>query len=327
MLEDLRGERDDLHEVLRAQFAGDRSEDAGAAGIVGGVDEDDRVAVETQVAAVGTAHGRLGTDDDRFRDLTLFHRGVRGALLDVHGDDVTDMGVRGLLAHRLDESGPAGAGVIGDLENGTELDHGGTPFEFSWLKESGLGLGRHGSGSLVLLGGLGRHGRGDIGLGDGGTISGDGLLDDRHDAPALQPADRTGLHDLDLVAHLGLVLLVMDVKDGLAVDDLVVERMRGLVGDRDLDGLVAGTARDEADLGFARGALAFGGSGHGFISFSARALRRPSSQLLVSFDFGWSRGGRCPCGACAARGSSRPGRSACAVSAGGAARGFRRAWW
>jgi hypothetical protein len=34
MLENLRSERDDLHEVLRAQFAGDRSEDAGALGLL-----------------------------------------------------------------------------------------------------------------------------------------------------------------------------------------------------------------------------------------------------------------------------------------------------
>jgi hypothetical protein len=52
----------------------------------------------------------------------------------------------------------------------------------------------------------------------------------------------TGLHDLDLVAHLGLVLLIVDVQNGLAVDDLVVTRMRRLVGNGDLDGLVAGAS-------------------------------------------------------------------------------------
>src|SRR5437763_3964238 len=46
VLEDLRRERDDLHEVALAQLAGDRSEDAGAARVVGGGEEDGRVLVE-----------------------------------------------------------------------------------------------------------------------------------------------------------------------------------------------------------------------------------------------------------------------------------------
>jgi hypothetical protein len=56
-----------------------------------------------------------------FATLALLHRGVGGALLDVHGDDVADVGVGGLLAHGLDESGFAGARCVGDFENGTEL--------------------------------------------------------------------------------------------------------------------------------------------------------------------------------------------------------------
>ena len=55
----------------------------------------------------------------------------------------------------------------------------------------------------------------------------------------------------------------MDVENGLAVDDLVVEGMRRLVGDGDFDGLVARAARDETDLGATLGALAFSGGGHG----------------------------------------------------------------
>src|SRR6185369_7927847 len=74
---------------------------------------------------------------------------------------------------------------------------------------------------------------------------------------------RACLRDLGLVTGRGLVLLVVDVKDGLAVDDLVVKRVRRLVGDGDLDGLVAGAARNETDLGAARIALAGSGGGHG----------------------------------------------------------------
>jgi hypothetical protein len=59
MLEDLRSERDDLHEILRPQFASDGSEDTGTARVVRGVDDDDGIAVETQIAAVGAAWLRL----------------------------------------------------------------------------------------------------------------------------------------------------------------------------------------------------------------------------------------------------------------------------
>lgn len=76
MLDDLRSERNDLHEVLRAQFAGDGAEDAGALGIAIRSDDHDGVAVEAQVAAVGAANRGLGADDDRFRDFALLHRGV-----------------------------------------------------------------------------------------------------------------------------------------------------------------------------------------------------------------------------------------------------------
>src|SRR5438309_4270532 len=45
-LEDLRGERDDLHEVALAQLSRDRPEDAGAARVVGLGEKDGRVLVE-----------------------------------------------------------------------------------------------------------------------------------------------------------------------------------------------------------------------------------------------------------------------------------------
>src|SRR5438128_5003761 len=45
-LQDLRGERDDLHEVALAQLTRDGPEDAGAARVVGRREEDGRVLVE-----------------------------------------------------------------------------------------------------------------------------------------------------------------------------------------------------------------------------------------------------------------------------------------
>ena len=103
---------------------------------------------------------------------------------------------------------------------------------------------------------LGWHLGRDIDFADRDCVSGDRLLDNRHDAPPLQTTKGAGFHHLNLIANLGLVLFVVNVKDGLAVDDLVIERVRGLVRDRDLDRFVARAACDEADLSFALIALA-----------------------------------------------------------------------
>src|ERR1019366_7937957 len=145
--------------------------------------------------------------------------------------------------------------------------------ERSWII-AGVFLGGFGCGGWRASGGRGRrHGaragglRGDGGchvrLGDGLGGRAHGALDDGDDAPALQAAQGAGLHDLDLVAHLGLVLLIVGMHDGLSVDNLVVERVRGLVGDGYLDGLVARAARDKAQEGLALVAGFGRGGGHG----------------------------------------------------------------
>src|SRR5438105_2184320 len=66
-LQDLRGERDDLHEVALAQLAGDRSEDTGAARVVGGGEGDGG----GRVAAVGLRGADL--DDDGLVHLVADH--------------------------------------------------------------------------------------------------------------------------------------------------------------------------------------------------------------------------------------------------------------
>jgi hypothetical protein len=38
----------------------------------------------------------------------------------------------------LNESGFAGAGVVGDVENGAQLNHGGPPWLMGWLKNQAL---------------------------------------------------------------------------------------------------------------------------------------------------------------------------------------------
>ena len=106
-----------------------------------------------------------------------------------------------------------------------------------------------------------RHAFGNVQFGNGGGRN-DGALEHVHHPPALQAAERPGFHDLDLVADLRLVLLVVDVKDGLAIDDLVIARMRRLVSNGDLDGFVAGTAGDKTNQGLALGAPVVSGGRH-----------------------------------------------------------------
>src|SRR3546814_845602 len=52
-LQNLRRERDDLHMLLRAQFADDRAEDTGSDRLGIGVDEDGRVGIEPDGRTVG----------------------------------------------------------------------------------------------------------------------------------------------------------------------------------------------------------------------------------------------------------------------------------
>src|SRR6266404_7537332 len=102
-LQDLRRQRDDLHELLRPELAGHRSEDAGADGLAVLADHHGAVGVELDVAAVGPLELALGAYDHRPGDLALLHLAVDQRLLDA-GD---------LLR----------AGVVGDVEHRGHLDH------------------------------------------------------------------------------------------------------------------------------------------------------------------------------------------------------------
>src|SRR3954468_9694314 len=76
-----------------------------------------------------------------------------------------------------------------------------------------------------------------------------GLLDDRRYHPALARAERPALGDGDLVAHLGLVLLVVREEGRGALRRLPVERVPYLPLDRDLHGLLHLVADDNASDG------------------------------------------------------------------------------
>src|SRR5947207_1470585 len=123
-LQHLRGERDDLHEVLLAQLARDRAEDARPARVALVVDDHGCVLVERDRRSVLAPEGLLRPDDDGSHDLALLHRALRRGGLDRADDDVADARVAAVVAaHHADAEELAGAGVVGDLQTGLLLDH------------------------------------------------------------------------------------------------------------------------------------------------------------------------------------------------------------
>src|SRR5437762_10374064 len=124
MLEHLRGEGDDLHEVALAQLAGHRPEDARATRVVLGVDQHRGVLVEGDVGAVVTPEFLPRAHDDGGDDLALPHRPLGAGLLDGGDDRVADTGVApARAAADADAEDLARPGVVGDAQPGLVLDH------------------------------------------------------------------------------------------------------------------------------------------------------------------------------------------------------------
>src|SRR5919107_5352895 len=92
VLNHLRRERNDLHEVAVAEFARDGAEDARADGRVVRLDEHARVLVEADVGAVLAADFLDRADDDGVVHRPLLNRPVRRGLLDRHLDLVAEAG-------------------------------------------------------------------------------------------------------------------------------------------------------------------------------------------------------------------------------------------
>src|SRR5262245_29784092 len=124
MLNDFRSQRDDLHEFFVAQFASDGTEDAGAAWVEFFINDDDGVAVESQVGAVVAADGLAGANDYGVNDFALLYSAIRGGFFDVGFDDVADPGVALVSAQDTDGCRSLGAGVVSHVEDGTNLEHG-----------------------------------------------------------------------------------------------------------------------------------------------------------------------------------------------------------
>src|SRR3954447_22672757 len=122
--EHLRRQRDDLHEVLLAQLARDRTEDPGASRVALVVDDHSGVLVERDGRAIFAAVRLLRAHDDRLDDLALLDRALRGGELDRADDDVADTRVAAVRpALDADAQDLAGAGVVGDPDTRFLLDH------------------------------------------------------------------------------------------------------------------------------------------------------------------------------------------------------------
>src|SRR6185436_5059127 len=123
-LQHLRGERNDLHEALLAQFPADRAEDACAARVVVGLDEDGSVLVELDVAAVGTAALLDGAHDHGLDDLAALDVAAGDGFLDGRHDDVADAGIAARrAAEHADAQDLLGTRVVGDLQPRFLLNH------------------------------------------------------------------------------------------------------------------------------------------------------------------------------------------------------------
>src|SRR5256712_796106 len=124
MSDHLRRERHDLHELLLAQLAPDRPEDAGRARLALVGDEHRGVLVEPDVRAI-LALGLLGgPDDDGPHHLALLDLPGRDGVLDRDDDDVAQPTVAALgAAKHADDEGAPRARVVGDLDDRFLLDH------------------------------------------------------------------------------------------------------------------------------------------------------------------------------------------------------------
>src|SRR5687768_9167218 len=120
----LRCQRHDAHELLVPQLAAHRTEDAGAARLELVVDEDSRVLVEADVAAVRTPLLLLRAHDHALHDVALLHGGAGDGVLDGGDEDVADRRVAPLgAAQHLDAEHLLGAAVVSDPKSRLLLDH------------------------------------------------------------------------------------------------------------------------------------------------------------------------------------------------------------
>src|SRR5580765_213561 len=122
--EHLRRQRDDLHELLVAQLAAHRAEDAGAPGVTVALEDHCGVLVELDVAAIGTATFLRRAHDDRLDDVALLDVAAGDGVLHRGDDRVADTGIPSTRAtENTDAQDLLGTGVVGDTQSRLLLDH------------------------------------------------------------------------------------------------------------------------------------------------------------------------------------------------------------
>src|SRR6185312_3872348 len=123
-LQDFGRQGHDLHELLGAQFARDRSEDARADGLELGVEQYSRVTAKADQRAILAAHALGGTHHHGVVDFAFFDAPARGRFFDGHLDDVANRGITALrAAQHLDAHDGTCTGVVGHVQRGLHLDH------------------------------------------------------------------------------------------------------------------------------------------------------------------------------------------------------------
>src|SRR5690606_26207647 len=119
-----RSQGHDLHELLGAQFARDRSKDAGANGLQLGVKQHSCVAIEFDEGAITAADALGSANDHSAVNLAFFDAATRSGFFDTHLDDVTNAGVPALgAAQNLDAHHGFGTRVVSNIELGLRLNH------------------------------------------------------------------------------------------------------------------------------------------------------------------------------------------------------------
>src|SRR5437868_8859170 len=110
--------RNNLQELLLAQFAGNRTEDASSYRLTGFIDQHGRILVKANVGSIPAARFLAHPDNHRLHYGALFRRSIRRCFLHRSGDDVAQ--TRSQTAgstQRKDHLQLARAGVIGDFQH------------------------------------------------------------------------------------------------------------------------------------------------------------------------------------------------------------------
>src|SRR5574338_776387 len=248
-LQHFRRERDDLHELLAAQFPRDRPEDACADRLELRRQQHCGVAVEFHQRPVVAAHALRGAHHHRVVDLTLLDAPARCRVLDTHLDHVTDARIAPLRASQhLDAHHRARARVVRDIQNGLHLNH----CCASWLRnpvkvpyfpnldrQSKVGQYWSPSGSDTPHPKTALRRRRKIIRAAPPTLQSQArLLDQLHHPPRFARGERPAFLDHDAIALVVLVFLVVGVIFLGARDHFAVQRVLHAALDQDRHGLV-----------------------------------------------------------------------------------------